>query len=318
MKHLINKKNTPNIIKKATQILKEGNLVIFPTETVYGIGANATLKEAILKIYKIKKRPLNNPLICHFSSIETIRDNFKMKKVAYKLAEFFWPGPLTLILEKKKSSKINSHLSNNNKFVGCRIPNHPIALELLKSVSFPIAAPSANIATKLSSTRTDNLDKKLKNKVFYIDGGASKLGLESTVVDLTTKNPKILRYGSITKEQLRKIIPNIAYTKSKKSTHKSPGMSSKHYSPNTPIRINVKKVLNHEVLLNFGNNHLISNIFQLNLSLEGNLEEAAKNLYNYLHILDNPKYKSIAVAPIPNRKLGKTINDRLKRASAKK
>ena len=129
---------------------------------------------------------------------------------------------------------------NNNKFVGCRIPNHPIALELLKSVSFPIAAPSANIATKLSSTRTDNLDKKLKNKVFYIDGGASKLGLESTVVDLTTKNPKILRYGSITKEQLKKIIPNIAYTKSKKSTRKSPGMSSKHYSPNTPIRINVK------------------------------------------------------------------------------
>ena len=155
------------------------------------------------------------------------------------------------------------------------------------------------------------------NKVFFIDGGDSYLGLESTVVNVSSSLPTILRYGSITVEQLKKIIPNINLLKKKNSILLSPGQQNKHYSPNIPIRINVDKVLEGEVLLNYGKNNLKSKVFELNLSLSSNLNEAGKNLYNYLHQLDKYEYKGIAVAPIPNNNLGKTINDRLKRAIAK-
>ena len=150
MKHILNKNDVEINIKKAQKILKNGDLVIFPTETVYGLGGNANDGNAIKKIYKIKNRPINNPLICHFKNIENIEKNFFLNDISYKLAKKFWPGPLTLILEKKYSSNISSNLSNQKKFVGCRIPNHPIALELLNGIPFPIAAPSANISTKLS------------------------------------------------------------------------------------------------------------------------------------------------------------------------
>ena len=314
MKPILDKKYIKNAINKAQQILHKGELVIFPTETVYGIGANATNPTAIQRIYEIKNRPYNNPLICHFQNLQKIKNDFEMNEVANKLADFFWPGPLTLILKKKKSSIISSIVSNNNELVGCRIPNHPIANELLNSVPFPIAAPSANISTKLSSTNIDHLDKELKDKVFFIDGGYSHLGLESTVLNVSSDHPKILRYGSITVEQLKKIIPNTNFLKNKNSNHLSPGQQNKHYSPNIPIRINVDKVLEGEVLLNFGKNDLKSKVLELNLSLSGNLNEAGKNLYDYLHQLDKYEYKGIAVAPIPNIDLGKTINDRLKKA----
>ena len=314
MKPILDKKYIKKALKKATVILIRGELVIFPTETVYGIGANATNPTAIQKIYKIKNRPYNNPLICHFQNLQKIKNDFEMNEAANKLADFFWPGPLTLILKKKKSSTISSNVSNNNELVGCRIPSHPIAIELLKSVQFPIAAPSANISTKLSSTNIDHLDNNLKDKVFFIDGGDSYLGLESTVLNVSSNHPTILRYGSITVEQIKKIIPKINFINKKYSIHLSPGQQDKHYSPNIPIRINVNKVLKGEVLLNFGKNNLKSKIFELNLSLTSNLKEAGKNFYKYLHQLDKNEYKGIAVAPIPNNNLGKTINDRLNRA----
>ncbi len=314
MKPILDKKYIKNALKKAKKILLSGELVIFPTETVYGIGANATNLNAIQKIYEIKKRPYNNPLICHFQNLQKIQNDFEINEVAYKLADFFWPGPLTLILKKKKSSTISFNVSNNNELVGCRIPNHPIAGKLLKSIPFPIAAPSANISTKLSSTNINNLDNELKNNIFFIDGGDSYHGLESTVINVSSNYPTILRYGSITVEQLKKIIPNINFIKKNNLTHLAPGQQKKHYSPNIPIRINVKKVLEGEVLLNFGKNNLKSKLFELNLSPSRNLKEAGKNLYNFLHQLDKYEYKGIAVAPIPNHNLGKTINDRLKRA----
>ena len=302
-------------IIEALKILQNGDLVIFPTETVYGLGADATNDNAIKKLYKIKNRPINNPIICHFKSIKDIEINFIINEKAYELANNFWPGPMTLILEKKRTSKISPLISNNQKFVGCRIPKNTIAQQLLKNLDFPIAAPSANISTKLSSTKISHLNNNLKNNVFYIDGGNSFYGLESTVINVTKDKAQILRLGSITYEKIKEIIPNTIISNTELN-NLSPGLSKKHYSPNKPIRINIKKVLDGEALLNFGKNTLKSDKIELNLSSNSDLKEASKNLYDYLHILDNANCTGIAVAPIPNENLGKTINDRLIRASS--
>ena len=180
------------IINSAKNTLENGNLVIFPTETVYGLGADATNFNAIKKIYNLKKRPLNNPLICHFHNIEKIEENFEINPLEYNLANIFWPGPLTLILKKKITSNIHPMLSNNLNFVGCRIPNNVIALELLRSINFPIAAPSANLATKISPTQLNHISNELIEKSFLIDGGLTTLGLESTVIKVEKNKSKIL------------------------------------------------------------------------------------------------------------------------------
>ena len=189
-------------IEEAKKRLLGGQLVIFPTETVYGIGGNAINENAIKLIYQVKKRPFDNPLICHFANINEIEKNFILQDKDYQLATAFWPGPLTLILEKNKESKITPLLSNSQNLVGCRIPNNEIAINLLSQIDFPIAAPSANIATKTSVTSIKNLDNKLK-KNFYIDGGNSVLGLESTVIQTTKEGCKILRLGSLTIEEIK-------------------------------------------------------------------------------------------------------------------
>tara|TARA_Y100000590_G_scaffold452263_1_gene595127 strand:+ start:303 stop:1229 length:927 start_codon:yes stop_codon:yes gene_type:complete len=302
-------------LDKAINVLKNGELVIFPTETVYGLGGNANNIKTIKKIYDLKKRPSINPIICHFKNINEIEKNFILTDKAYDLANKFWPGPLTLILEKKDSSKINSLVSNNNKLVGCRIPKHNIAQNLLNEIDFPIAAPSANISSKLSPTKISHISKVLLENSYFLDGGESIYGLESTVVEINEDNAIILRLGSITFEQIKKMIPK---TRIRKIANKiiAPGQLIKHYSPNKPIRINVDFIDHNESLLNFGSNLLKSNVLELNLSPDSNLEEASKNFYNYLHILDKSNCVGIAVAPIPNNDLGKTINDRLARASS--
>ena len=301
-------------IEKAKKRLFKGDLVIFPTETVYGIGADATNHEAVKLIFKTKKRPHENPLICHFSNIREIKKNFDFKIKDNELAKIFWPGPLTLVLQKKKNSNISPHVSNNKNFVGCRIPNNDIALNLLSLLDFPIAAPSANIATRTSVTSIKDLDSNLQN-IFQIDGGSTVLGLESTVIKTTDNACKILRLGSLTIEEIKSKFPN--YNIELESSSLSPGNQLKHYSPIKPIRINVKKVKDNETLLNFGSNNLTSKIRSLNLSIEEDLTEASHNFYNYLNILDKSNCKGISVAPIPETGLGKTINDRLRRASYK-
>jgi len=302
-------------LKTGKNLLKNGKVVIFPTETVLGLGGNATNSKAIKAIYNLKKRPKSNPLICHFKNISDVKKNFHMGFLETNLAKLFWPGPLTLILERKKSSKISLKLSNNRNFIGCRIPKNKIALDLLKSLNFPIAAPSANMNKKISVTQSSDVDLKLKKKVFIIRG-KSKLGLESTVIKVKNNQIIILRLGSITEEILKSKLPTIKISKIN-FNKLSPGHQKKHYSPNLPIRININKVKKDEVLLNFGNNNLNSRIYNLNLSKKGNLIEASKNFFHYLNILDQIKCKGIAVAKIPSKGLGKTINDRLKRASFK-
>jgi len=299
-------------IEEAKKRLLGGQLVIFPTETVYGIGGNAINENAIKLIYQVKKRPFDNPIICHFANISEIEKDFILQEKDYELANTFWPGPLTLILEKNKESKITPLLSNSQNLVGCRIPNNEIAINLLSKIDFPIAAPSANIATKTSVTSIKDLDNNLK-KNFYIDGGASVLGLESTVIKTTKEGCKILRLGSLTIEEIKNKFSH--YKIEIIHSEVSPGSQLKHYSPNKPVRINVKNVNENEALLNFGKNKLISNVKHLNLSIDEDLIEASHNFYNYLNILDHSNCSGIAVVPIPNNGLGKTINDRLKRAA---
>ena len=214
-------------IEEAKKHLFRGELVIFPTETVYGIGGNANNNASVELIYKTKNRPFNNPLICHFANIEEIEKNFILNDKDYELANTFWPGPMTLILEKNKESKISSLLSNQKSFVGCRIPNNETALDLLSKLDFPIAAPSANIATRTSITSIKDLDNNLKN-IFYIDGGSSVLGLESTVLKTNTKGCDILRLGSLTVEQIKNKFKD--YFIEIMNSKISPGNQKKHYS----------------------------------------------------------------------------------------
>jgi len=303
-----------NKIENAKKLLRSGELVIFPTETVYGLGGNANDKNAIKKIYSIKKRPENNPIICHFANLGEIKKNFHINKIEELLAKKLWPGPITLILRKRDGSKISNLVSNKSSYIGCRIPNNETALQLLKNLQFPVAAPSANFSERTSVTKFEDLDKHLIKKIFTIKGRQSKLGLESTVIKVKKNIIEILRLGSIAPKDILKVVnkSKIKYvTKSKIS----PGNLKKHYATKKMIRINVKKVKDDEGLINFGNNNLKSKIINLNLSKKSNLKEASKNLFHFLHKLDQSNCKKIAIAPVPNFGLGLTINDRIKRAS---
>ena len=301
------KKNKLDFAKK---LLSSGELVIFPTETVFGLGADATNDNAVKAIFKVKKRPKINPIICHFKNIKQIEKYFISNKFEKKLGSKFWPGPLTIILKKRRNSKISKLVSNNSNLVGCRIPSNKLANKLITLFDLPIAAPSANLSERTSVTNTIDIDPIFK-KIFVLKDKQSSYGLESTVVRIDDKNRiEVLRYGSITVEELNKF----AKVKINKKSSISPGNLKKHYSTLKPIRMNAKKIFKDEGLLNFGNNKLKSKIINLNLSNKKNLNEAAKNFYHFLHKLDQSKCKKIAVVEIPNKGLGKTINDRLKRA----
>ena len=268
-----------NEINKAVNVLKNGELIAFPTETVYGLGADAEYDNAVLRIFEMKNRPMFNPLICHFKDIKSVKTQVVFNKYAEKLAKKFWPGPLTIILKKKKNSTVSNIASSGLKTLACRIPSNIIAKKIIKQFNGIIAAPSANLSTKLSSTNKKHVIKNFGRNIYVVNGGKAVYGIESTVVDLTGKIPKILRSGAISNEKIKKIIPNVL-TKSK-SLKKiiSPGQLKKHYSPNIPIRINVKNVRPDEVLLNFGKNKLKSKIKELNLSYKANLKEAAKKFF---------------------------------------
>ena len=303
-------------IENGKKLLRSGELVIFPTETVYGIGGNANDSKAIRRIYSIKKRPAKNPIICHFANLEEIKKNFYLNKLEELLAKKLWPGPITLILRKKNKSKISNLVSIRSSYIGCRIPKNKVALQLLKGLDFPVAAPSANFTERTSVTKFEDLDKKLMKKIFSIKGEQSKLGLESTVIRVKKNNIEVLRLGSITPSDILKVANKSKIRFISKSTM-SPGNLKKHYATKKKIRINVKKIQDGEGLINFGKNNLKSKIINLNLSKKGNLDEAGKNLFHFLHKLDQSKCKKIAIAPIPNIGLGLTINDRINRASKK-
>ena len=305
-----NKKNLGNTVN----CLNNGNVVGLPTETVYGLGGNAYKKRSVKKIFKLKGRPKSNPLIIHYYDLKGVINDVEVNDYFFKLYEKFCPGPLTFILKKKMNSKIHPLASANLKTVAIRFPKHRIIRSILKKINFPLAMPSANKSSSVSPIRAkdvfDEFQKKLK---LIIDGGKSKIGIESTVIDLTNA-PIILRPGIIDKKSIEKILKFKLKKISKSTKIISPGMMKKHYSPGIPVLINQKKHDGKSAYIYIGNKHKNKKDF-FSLNEKNNLFLAASNLYNIFRIIKKKGYKKIQVNKIPNYGAGIAINDRIIRAS---
>ena len=301
-------------IKKAKKYLDKNYCIGIPTETVYGLAANAYENSAIKKIFALKKRPRNNPLIVHYLTIDSLKKDCLINNNFLKLYKKFSPGPITYILKLKKDSKISKYVTNNERHLAVRFPRHKVFKELLKQLRYPLAAPSANISTKVSAVQSTDVEEEFGNKIKYIlDGGRCSIGVESTIIDLRGK-PSILRFGGLDTSKIQKILNckiNVNINPKKKIT---PGQSQLHYSPGIPVKMNMIKPKNNEAFILIKKRKVkLSNYFYL--SKKNNLNEAAKNLYSCLRKIKNKGYKSIAVEKISNRGLGRAINDRLQRAS---
>ena len=303
-------------IKKAKKIIESNDLVGIPTETVYGLAGNAYSNKAVAKIFSLKKRPAINPIIVHFYSLNDIKSDVIINKDFLKLYKMFCPGPITFILRKKTKSKISTKATANKKTLAIRIPSHVTTRKLLKMLKKPLAAPSANISSKLSPTSAEDVVEEFKNKIkLVLDGGECKIGLESTILDLTHK-PTILRPGSITLKQIKKVLKKKIIFNKRVSKIKAPGQLKLHYSPGIPVKLNRKFAKKNQAFIVFGKKfNKEINVF--NLSKNGNLKEAANNLYKVMRKIKNKKFKSIAVSQIPNIGIGRAINDRLSKASSK-
>lgn len=300
---------TPEALEEARQLLLAGGLIGLPTETVYGLAADATQDLAVAKIFEQKKRPSINPLIIHGASQEAFQDHVEWNERAQLLADTFWPGPLTLVLQRKSTSTVSLLASAGLETLAVRVPHHPVALTLLKKVGKPLAAPSANRSGKVSPTTADHVAEDFPD-LFILEGGATTVGLESTILDLTSPTPLILRPGGISQEELETVIGPLQMHGG--STIKAPGMMKSHYAPHLPLRLNVLKPHTGEAFLAFGP----AAQWDLNLSETEDLREAAANLFKMLRLLDQREFKGIAVAPIPRQGLGIALNDRLQRAAA--
>ena len=313
-------KNNPGGIRKAAEILTNSGVVAFPTETVYGLGANAFSKEAVTKVYKIKGRPSFNPLIIHVSNYHMAEKYGDFNDLAEKLIKKYWPGPLTIIVKRKKSDVVQLATAKLDT-IALRCPSNIIAQNLIKELDKPIAAPSANISGKLTCTSPQDVSEKLKNSIdALLDGGDSELGLESTVVDCSSEKPYILRLGNITIDEINSCLGyEIATNFRTVKQIKSPGQLLKHYSPDAELILNQNKPTRGDIFLSFGPHP--KEIDGLSLSESKNLAEAAKNLFTFLHILDRLSHArggiSIKIAPIPFNGVGAAINDRLLRAAEK-
>ena len=309
------KKDLSNI-KKSKFFLNRNECVGIPTETVYGLAANAYSDLATSKIFKLKKRPKNNPLIVHYYSLEKLKKDCKINKNFIKLYKKFCPGPITFILKLKSKNKISKNVTNKKKTLAVRFPNHSLTRKLLKELDFPLAAPSANISTKVSAVSKKDVEEEFGNKIkFILDGGSSKIGLESTIVNLDPK-PAILRLGAIEVSKINKVLKNKVNYKSKNNKNIVPGQGKLHYSPGIKIRRNVKNPKKHEAFLLIKKRKISDKNF-FYLTKNNNLNEAGKNLYKTLRMIKKLKYNSISVEKIPNKGIGQTINDRLIRASKK-
>jgi len=304
---------SPEIIAKAAGILREGGLVAFPTETVYGLGGDATQDSAVEKIYAAKGRPSFNPLIVHVGAREWVAGLAQPDGRFDKLARTFWPGPLTLVMHRRADAPISKIISAGRDTIAIRMPDHPVARDILAAAKRPLAAPSANRSGFMSPTEAAHVTSSLDAPpALIIDGGKCRIGVESTVLDLTLHVPAILRPGSVTRDQIEAAIGPIALGADDPAAPKAPGQLASHYAPRLPLRLNAVEAGPGEVLVGFGP---VKGAFTL--SAAGDLAEAAANLFAVLRQADNAAlYKSIAVAPIPNDGLGLALNDRLRRASA--
>jgi L-threonylcarbamoyladenylate synthase len=312
-------------IQQAVALLIQNEVVAIPTETVYGLAANAYNEDAVKKIFEIKKRPLFNPLIVHIKSASTINEVAKdIPEIAYKLLDAFWPGPLTLILNKQ--AHIPDIVTAGKQTVAIRMPNHPIALDLLQKLDFPLAAPSANPFSTISPTSAAHVAHYFNEELSLIlDGGECQKGLESTIVGFENNEAVLYRYGAISTEEIEKIIGSIKIKNNNELKPDAPGMLSKHYSPKTETYLtnNVEQLIksfpNKKIGVLTYKNFIVNKnlIYQEILSEKEDLQEAAQNLYASLHRLDNKNLDLIITERLPDHGLGITINDRLQRAISK-
>ena len=308
-------KNSLQSLNKAKKILKKNNIISVPTETVYGLAGNAYSNKSIRRIYKLKKRPKMNPLIIHYHhNLKRIKKDVYINDNFLKLYKKFSPGPLTYVLKKRHRSKISPWANGNLESVAIRFPDNRLIKSLLKNLSFPLAIPSANVSSGVSPIKANDVIDEFGKKIkFILDGGTSKIGLESTVINLIGKI-QILRPGAISAKQISAVLKKKVSIITKVKKIKSPGMLKKHYSPGIPIKLNSNKSDYKAAFIVFGKQYKKGeNMF--NLSRNGNLKEAAKNLYKTLRKIKKLRYKKINVVKIPNRDIGIAINDRLKRAA---
>ena len=307
-------------IEAAARLIREGELVAFPTETVYGLGGDATNERAVAKIFEAKGRPQFNPLISHVLDAAEAKKLVRWNTLADKLVERFWPGPLTLVLPRAKDSPISLLATAGLDSVAVRSPAHFMARDLIRAAGRPIAAPSANRSGAVSPTRAEHVAESLGGAVkMILDGGPCTVGLESTVLDLSTSTPTLLRPGGATREAIEAVIGPVAMSgavPTGDAARQSPGQLESHYAPARPVRLNAKAGAPDEALLAFGPDPPGGARQTLNLSPTGDLAEAAANLFAHLRALDRPENKRIAVMAVPDKGLGLAINDRLRRAAA--
>ena len=309
-------KHDQSNIKKAKKYLDKNNCVGIPTETVYGLAGNAYSDIAVKKIFSLKKRPRNNPLIVHYHSLFQLENDCILNKDFFLLYKKFCPGPLTFILKLKKKSKISKFVTNNKKTLAIRFPKQRLVRKLIKNLEYPLAAPSANISTKLSSVKASDVKEEFGKKIkFVLDGGKCKIGIESTIINLTRK-PEIQRLGGLENSKIKKVLKKQLIININPSKKNAPGQSKLHYSPGIPLRMNALKSIKGEAYITLKKKNNKNKDF-FYLSKNGNLSEAAKNLYSILRKVKKKGYKSIAVEEIINYGIGQSINDRLNRASKK-
>lgn len=324
---------SPGTIQEASGILKNGGLVGMPTETVYGLAADARNGPAVAKTFAAKGRPAFNPLILHFAAVEDVTAYTDFISPAqegwfHALAQAFWPGPLTMILPRKDGAGLSDLVSAGLPTLAVRVPAHKTAQALIRACGFPLAAPSANKSGSLSPTTPDHVAESLGEAVdFILADGACAVGLESTVVDLSGDAPVVLRPGGVSAEELSRVLERpVTYDGGESGEIKSPGQLLKHYAPGIPVRLNAIDLEPGEALLGFGSIRFMGvkgcgaakdlpDVMVRNLSESGDLHEAASNLFAMMRALDKPGHKGIAVMAIPEEGLGVAINDRLRRAA---
>jgi L-threonylcarbamoyladenylate synthase len=302
-------------ITRAAQLIREGELVSFGTETVYGLGADATNARAVAGIFAAKDRPRFNPLICHYPDTEAAFRDVGGNEAAWRLAEMFWPGPLTLVLPRATDCPVSDLASAGLETLAVRVPAQKVALAILRETGCPVAAPSANRSGRISPTTAQDVLAELSGRIAaVVDCGDCQVGVESTVLDLSGEQAVLLRPGGATVEAIEAVIGTIAYRPGS-AVLRSPGMMRSHYAPNVPVRLNAQDVARNEGLLAFGP-PLSGAGAVFNLSDSGDLSEAAARLFAGLRALDAQRLQRIAVMPIPESGLGLAINDRLRRAAA--
>ncbi len=301
-------------IKKAKKYLDKNQCVAVPTETVYGLAGNAYSGLSVKKIFKLKKRPMNNPLIVHYFDINELKEDCHISDNFIKLYEKFCPGPITFILKLKPKSKISKLVTNKQKSLAVRFPKHSMFRKLLKSLDYPLAAPSANISTRLSSVQASDVIEEFGSKIKYVlNGGKCRIGVESTIINLL-KKPTILRFGGLDISKIQKVLKKKILIKTNSKNKIAPGQFPLHYSPGIPLRTNVKKPKKNEAFLLIKKRKTTFKNYYY-LSKKNDLHQSARKLYSLLRIIKKDGYKMIAVEKIPNKGIGKTINDRLNRAS---